>query len=78
MIKFTIPKSNGSTVLGFGITEANVEKLKQGQPILVDLSELGLEGYEALIMYGTDQRNIQEQLQDAKMLPGDVKFEDLP
>ena len=76
MIKFTLPKQNGSTILGFGITEANVERLKQGQPIAFDLSELGIEGYEVLIMYGKDQKDIGSQLKEANMVPEGVEFED--
>lgn len=76
MIKFTMPR-NGATVIGFGITEENVKRIKQGQPIYADLSELGIEGYEVLIMYGTDQKDIERQLQEAKMIPKDTNFEDL-
>ena len=45
MIKF-----RAGELLGFGISEENVNRLKAGQPIYIDLSEMGLSG-EMLIFY---------------------------
>lgn len=63
MIKFIARKTNDdgttSKILGLGISEGNVVKLKQNMPIRVDLHDLGLtEGplrYVDLFYGGTDQ-----------------------
>jgi hypothetical protein len=78
MIKFTLPKSDGQKILGFAITETNVERLKQGDPIYFDLNELGVAGYDVLIMYGKDQEDIGKQLKEAALAPEGTKFEVLP
>lgn len=79
MLKFSMPRKNGGNLLGFGITEANIEKLKAGQPIYVELSELGIEGYDMMIMYGKDQRDVQRQLKEAGAWPKDgPEVADLP
>lgn len=67
MIKFTSPKANGETLIGLGLEEGNIERLKDGKPILFNLSELGFEGMEVMIMYGKDQEDIKMQLRQAGM-----------
>lgn len=42
MIKFKTVDPNGKALLGFGISAENVEKLKAGQPIVVNLNEMGI------------------------------------
>lgn len=72
MIKFTASKQNGETLIGLGLEEGNIERLKKGQPIVFHMSELGFEGMELMIMYGEDQDDIKAQLQKAGMLlPGE-------
>ncbi len=65
MIKFKTTGKNGAVLLGFGLEEGNIERLKAGQPIYFQLDELGIEGHDVMIMYGKDQADITKQLEDA-------------
>ena len=56
MIKF-----RAGSLIGLCITERNVELLKQGKPIFVDLREMGLEG-EIIVIYGETESDISKQL----------------
>ena len=61
MIKFT-GERDGKHLVGFGLSEGNLKKLREGKPILVDLSEM-IPGckMEVLIFYGaTEQAMYQE------------------
>jgi hypothetical protein len=51
MIKAKATKEDGSSLLIFGLSKGNLKLLKQGRPIHIDLSEMGLPG-EMLIFYG--------------------------
>jgi hypothetical protein len=54
--------SNGTFILG--LDGDNVERLQRGQPILVDLSEMG--GSDVvLLMFGLTQHDILEALKEA-------------
>lgn len=52
--------NNGDLV--FGISEANVEKLKQGHPIVVNLKDMGLEDRKIIITYGETEDKIFEDM----------------
>lgn len=56
MLKAKIDK-NGKPGLIFGITEENVKRLKKGQPIAVDLIEMGLNA-DLMFFYATDERGL--------------------
>jgi hypothetical protein len=43
MIKFTA-SGNGITIVGLGLEHGNLDRLKDGQPIRVKLSDLGFVG----------------------------------
>lgn len=51
MIKFKFTRKDGKPAYGFGISADNVKRLKKGQPIVIDLTEMGGEG-EIMIFYG--------------------------
>lgn len=51
MVKFKYTRKDGSPGYGFGISAENVERLKKGQPIIIDMTEMGGEG-EVMIFYG--------------------------
>lgn len=59
MIKFTSTGKN-TTLIGLGISEENVRKLKAAQPILVKGSELGFDWLEILIFYGRDEEELKK------------------
>lgn len=59
LIKFTSTGKN-RTLIGLGITEGNVKRLKEAQPILVNGSELGFDWLEILIFYGRDEDELEK------------------
>lgn len=55
MIKFVAGK-DGKPLLGFGLSEGNIEKLRQGLPIVVDLDEMvRVEGQVVIFYAATDE-----------------------
>jgi hypothetical protein len=65
MIKFRGTDKNDVPVVGFGLSEANVQRLKQGMPILIDTDDTKeLFGVPAqiVIFYGNTEESMQEEL----------------
>lgn len=56
MVKFTFQGKNGP-VLGIGLSEENIRRLKDGQPILVEGGSLNL-NHDIFIMYGKTEQSI--------------------
>lgn len=65
MIKFTgINKESGRVLLGLGLTDENIKRLKTGQPIMFPLEEvLANAEIDVLIFHGTDETQIEKELQ---------------
>ena len=63
MIKFKAQGSDGP-LLGFGLSEENIQKLKQGQPIAVDLAEMGCSRGRVLIFYGRTEKEMAQDLRE--------------
>jgi hypothetical protein len=59
MIKFK-GKFNGKEILGMGISEANVRKLKEGMPILIE--EPKFFNGTIMLMYGRTEMDIVEEI----------------
>lgn len=59
MIKFKGEKE-GKTFLGIGISEANVRKLKEGMPILIDDPDF-FDGI-ILLMYGRTEKDMASEI----------------
>lgn len=57
MVKFSFKRKSGKIVMGFGINQDNVRRLKKGDPIFVDLSQFGIDG-EILIFYGETEQDL--------------------
>ena len=57
MIKFVGGDAN-DPIIGLGLSHKNLKKLKQGQPILIDLVELGLVG-NILIFSGSTEKEME-------------------
>jgi hypothetical protein len=79
MIKFLGPNGiKGVPVIGLGIDEENVRRLKEGMPILIDPEEVeklfGVKA-EILIFYGTTRQSMIQDLKEAEILPLDLKIE---
>ena len=63
MIKF-MANGQDKNILGLAITEENVKRLKEGQPIIINGQEVGIDGLDILLMYGKDTRTIRHKLKD--------------
>lgn len=69
MIKFVKTAENGAKVIGFGLSEGNIKKLKLGQPILVHLDDLGIEGIDVVIHYGETEDAILQDFRKGGLIP---------
>ncbi len=70
MIKASLTRG-GRQVFVLGLSARNIELLRQGKPIPVNLAELGGKG-EVLIMYGETEEDIADELRKVTPLPGDA------
>lgn len=61
MIKFVATrKDGGGKLVGLGIEEGNVERLREGKPIHLDLRDMGIEQpIEILIFYGKTFKDLE-------------------
>lgn len=68
MIKFQGTGQKGLPVVGFGLSEVNIQKLKEGMPILIDAQDtqelLGVQA-QIVIFYGKTEESMQEELNTA-------------
>jgi hypothetical protein len=67
MIKFRATSANGRELVGFGLTEKNVEQLKKGNPVFVMGVEMGLQ-FDVTIFYGKDEQTIAADMRKAGMI----------
>lgn len=75
MIRAGTPRADGKghTIL-LGVTPANLRRLRDGQPILVECDELGLLGVRITIVFGQTERAIMADLRAAGIeLSSDVE-----
>jgi len=56
MVKF-----RAGELLGFGLSAENIRRLQQGEPIYIDLTEMGMTG-KVLIFYGKTEFDMAEKL----------------
>lgn len=64
MVKFTADLS-GRTLIGLGLSAANIERLREGKPIHINLEELNLPWHgEIMIMFGETEQAIADELQE--------------
>jgi hypothetical protein len=69
MIKFSARRADGGMILGFGITEGNLTRLREGRPMLIRLAELEIpfdvtsRASEIVIFYGETEADIERDLQ---------------
>lgn len=64
MIKFTASIAAGRTLVGFGLSHENLDRLRANKPIRVDLAELGLLGppHEMFIFAGETEAVMTDRL----------------
>jgi hypothetical protein len=68
MIKFVRTGKDGKPLVGLGLSAANIQKLKEDKPILLDLKELGMEG-QLFIFTGDTEQSMLNDLKEAGLLP---------
>ncbi len=76
MVKYSAEIKDGK-LLGIGLTNMNIEKLKKGMPILVKLPDLKiLTGWNGsiVIMYGKTKKAIKREIKQASL--GKIKYID--
>lgn len=73
MIKFVVKKPE-SVLLGLGLSAKNVEKLREGLPILVKGTELcpELKGVEVAIFFGETEKDMYEDIKKQGISIGQV------
>ncbi len=62
MIKFTGKSKANRTIIGFGLSDMNLQKLKQGQPIYFFGEEVGVPGTDFTILYGKTEKDLESML----------------
>jgi len=63
MIKFRAQGKN-RTLFGFGLTDKNIELLKEGHPIKIEMEDLGVRGLDITIFYGGDDEEMIKKVED--------------
>ncbi len=80
MIKAVRSNADGTRkLLLLGLSEANVQRLRQDKPILIEGAELGLQ-VDVLLCHGANERAITEKLESKGMIPkgATAKVEAIP
>lgn len=65
MIKFFSTTDREGALMGFGLSEANIEQLKKGHPIAINAGEISDGKYQELrviIFYGETEEKMREDL----------------
>lgn len=71
MIKFKASKDD-KELIGFGLSEENVRKLKDGMPIHIDDSDLS--DQEILIFYGKTEKDMMDSIYRMGIIGSDTKI----
>lgn len=71
MIKAISETPDGSFIL-LGLSEENLRRLREGKPLLVQMSELGHEG-RVVIVYGETEEAIVRMLREEGLLDSSTK-----
>ena len=64
MIKFKGKTKEGKSLIGFGLSSENIERLKCDKPIHFDGDSLQIEGVEFVILYGETEDKIYADLKE--------------
>lgn len=64
MIKATMTKDDGRTLVILGLSAMNIIKLKEDKPIFIDLEKLGIKGIEVFIFTGDTEQTMAKQLEE--------------
>ena len=61
-------KARSGDVMVFGLSDLNLQELKKGRPITVDLKDLALPGGKVIIFYGKTEVDMMKELKDGGLL----------
>jgi hypothetical protein len=73
MIKFTGDGPNGR-VYFLGLSRGNIDRLTAGQPIKVNLADMGGPRIEVAILFGETEQSLFDELKAGGMIPDGVEF----
>jgi hypothetical protein len=62
MIKFSAFSHDGKKLVGIGLSEMNLQKLREGCPIKIGGDEVDVLDTEILIFYGKTEKEMHEKL----------------
>jgi hypothetical protein len=69
MLKAVVHRADSPSLLMLGLSGENVTRLAAGEPILLDLGQLGLPPIHVVLSYGQTERVIAEEWERAGILP---------
>jgi hypothetical protein len=72
VIRFRKTLEGKQVLIGVGLSDENVKRMKDGQPISFSLEELGVENHTLLIFTGTTEAEMKEAV---KLNFGEIKEE---
>lgn len=78
MIKAVATTGNGEKLVLLGLSDANIVELKKGNPILIEMWELGFEGKLAIMAGGTEDELAQLFKDNMDIPPGTLVDERKP
>jgi hypothetical protein len=67
-------KLRAGDTLMFGLSDLNLERLKAGKPILIDLRELGFPQGQVVIFHGKTEADMKREL--VELIGPDTKYTD--
>ena len=62
MIKFKTYSGENVLLLGFGLSEDNIQRLKSGQPVVIKLEDMGLREGRIMIFYGKTEADMIKEI----------------
>lgn len=76
MIRATMKGRDGRPIMLLGITDHNIRRMREGDPVVFDGTALGYDGLIAIVT-GTDEQAIAQELKEKGLTMPDVE-QDLP
>lgn len=64
MIKFVASTPHSDILFGFGLSRENINQLVKGNPIKLNLEEMGFAGVDVLIFFGETEEQMAEDMKE--------------
>ena len=74
MLKFTARDRDGKIGYFFGLSRGNIDRLTAGQPIAVNLADMGGPDIPIRILFDETEVELFNALQKAGMIPSEVEY----